>query len=63
MNHLQNLFIKFVTILLLGLLFYVFGPKAYGMLVPCPGIKPISPALEGEVLTSAPPGKSLMPDS
>ena len=29
-----------------------------GILVPWPGIKPTSPALEGEVLTIGPPGKS-----
>ena len=32
---------------------------ACGILVPQPGIEPESPALEGEVLTTRPPGKSL----
>ena len=30
----------------------------YGILVPQPGIKPMSPALQGEFLTTEPPGKS-----
>ena len=29
-----------------------------GILAPGPGIKPAPPALEGEVLTTGPPGKS-----
>ena len=33
-------------------------PKACGILVPQPGIEPMSPALQGESLTTAPPGKS-----
>ena len=50
--------IEFVTILLL---FYVlfFGPEACGLLTPRPGIEPTPAALEGEVLTTGPPGKSL----
>ena len=36
-----------------------FGLKAYGSLDPWPGIYPTPPALEGEVLTTGPPGKSL----
>ena len=42
------------------LLFYVviFGQEAYGILVPQSGIKFISPALEGEFLTTGSPGKS-----
>ena len=34
-------------------------PMACGILVPRPGIKPASPALEGGFLTTGPPGKSL----
>ena len=34
-------------------------PEASGILVPRPGIKPESPALEGGFLTTEPPGKSL----
>ena len=32
--------------------------RAHGILVPWPGIKPMSPALEGRFLTTEPPGKS-----
>ena len=38
--------------------FLFFGPEACGILALPPGIKPTPPALEGEVLTSGPPGKS-----
>ena len=37
-------------------------PRAYGILVPQPGIEPVSPALEGRFLTTGPPGKSLFVD-
>ena len=33
-------------------------PEACGILVPQPGIEPMSPALEGGFLTTGPPGKS-----
>ena len=36
---------------------WFFDHKAPGILVPQPGIEPGSPALEGEVLTTGPPGK------
>ena len=40
-------------------MFLVFWPKkACGLLAPRPGIKPAPPALEGEVLSTGPPGKS-----
>ena len=53
-----KVFIEFVTILLL---FYVlvYGPQACGILTPQPGIELSLPALEGRVLTTGPPGKSL----
>ena len=35
------------------------GPVAYGILVPRPGIKPVSSALQGRFSTTGPPGKSL----
>ena len=35
------------------------SPEACGILVPRPGIKLLSPALEGRFLTTSPPGKSL----
>ena len=48
-----KVFIEFVTVLCL---FYVlvFWPLALQ-----PGLKPVSPALEGEVLPTGPSGKSL----
>ena len=57
MDHFKSL--EFVTKLLL---FYVLvlGPKAYGVLAPHPRIKLALPALEGEVLTTGLPGKSLL---
>ena len=33
-------------------------PAACGILVPRPGMEPVSPALEGRFLTTGPPGKS-----
>ena len=53
-----KVFIKFVTILLLFYVFWFFGHEAYGILAPRPGNEPTPPALEGEVLTTGPPGKS-----
>ena len=55
-----KVFIEFVTILLLFFLFFffswfLFGHEAYGILVPEPGIKPASPALEDRELTTGPP--------
>ena len=38
--------------------FWFFGRKSYGILAPQPGTEPASPALEGKVLTTGPPGKS-----
>ena len=48
-----KVFIEFVIVLLLFyvLVFWVFG------LAPQPGREPTPPALEGEVLATAPPGK------
>ena len=40
-------------------MFWGFGPKACVILAPQPGIEPTSPALEGEVLPTGPPEKSL----
>ena len=37
---------------------WLLGCKARGILAPRPGIEPAPPALEGEVLTTGPPGKS-----
>ena len=38
---------------------FFFGPKACGILAPWPGIEPAPPTVEGEILTTGPPGKSL----
>ena len=40
-------------------MFWPFGHKACGILAPRPGIEPATPALEADVLTTGPPGKSL----
>ena len=40
-------------------MFWLFGRKACGILTPLLGIKPAPPALEGEVFTTGPLGKSL----
>ena len=40
-------------------MFWFFGHEACGILAPQPGIEPAPPALEGEVLTTGLPGKSL----
>ena len=39
-------------------MFWFFGHEACGILAPRPGIEPTPPALEGEVLTTGPLGKS-----
>ena len=39
-------------------MFWVFGLETRGILAVLPGIQPVPPALEGEVLTTGPPGKS-----
>ena len=38
-----------------------FGHKAREILVPWPGIEPTLPALDGEALTTGPPGKYHVP--
>ena len=40
-------------------MFWVFGRKVCGILAPWPGIEPTPIALEGEILTTGAPGKSL----
>ena len=40
-------------------MFWFFGCKACRILAPQSGIEPAPPALEGEVLTTGRPGKSL----
>ena len=57
-------FIEFAITLLLfyGFVFFFFflegvGQEVCGVLAARPGIKPTTPALEGQVLTTGPPGK------
>ena len=59
MSTIFKTLIEFITILLLFYVFGFFGHEACGVLAPWPGIKPTTPALEGEVLTTWPPGRSL----
>ena len=40
-------------------MFWLYGHETHGILAPQPGIEPALPALEGEVITSGHPGKSL----
>ena len=40
-------------------MFWFFDPEACGILAPWPGIKPVPPAFEGEVLTTRPPQEVL----
>ena len=54
-----KVFIECVTILLLLVCFGFLHRKANGILVPLPGIEPTPPALEGELLTTGLPEKSL----
>ena len=54
-----NVFIDFVTILLLLFMFWIFfGHEACEILVPQPEIESTPPALEGKILTTGQPGKS-----
>ena len=41
-------------------MFCFFGPQPHGILAPPPGTDPSAPALIGGVLTTGPPGKSLI---
>ena len=41
-------------------MFCFLGHEACGILAPQPGTEPVPLALEGEVLTARPPGKSLI---
>ena len=42
----------------IGFVLFCFGHKPCGILAPWPGIKPTPPALEGEVSTTGPAGKT-----
>ena len=54
-----KVFIEFVILLLLLFMFWFLGQEACGIFALWPEIKPISPAMEGKVLTTGPPEKSL----
>ena len=51
-----KVFIEFIIILFL-FVFQFFGHKTSGILAFQPGIKPVPPALEDEILPTGPPGK------
>ena len=58
MDHLKNLYwicYNIASVLRVGF----FGHKVRGILAPQPGIEPTPSTLEGEGLTTGPPGKSL----
>ena len=59
MSTLFKLFIEFLTILVLVYVL-VFWPRGIEILAPRSGIEPAPPALEGEVLTTGPPGEPQM---
>ena len=52
----QCLYASFVKCVL----FFFFGHEACRILAPEPGIEPTTPVLEGEALSTGPPGKSLV---
>ena len=59
---LTNFFFKSLLSLLqhcFYFMFWFFGHEVCGILSPQPGLEPMPPALEGEVLTTGPPGRSL----
>ena len=60
MNHFCKAFTEFVKILLLFYVFVFSGHEACEILAPGQGIEPTLPSLQGKVLTTGPPGKSLL---
>ena len=46
--------------MLLGGFFFFFLPRVCGILALRPGMEPTLPILEGEVLTTGPPGKLVL---
>ena len=56
-----TIFKVFIEFVMIFILFYVlvFGLEACGIIAPQPGVEPTSYALEGEILTTGPLGKSL----
>ena len=59
-NHFCKAFTEFVKILLLFYVFVFSGHEACEILAPGQGIEPTLPSLQGKVLTTGPPGKSLL---
>ena len=59
MNCFLKVFVEFVPILLLFYVLFFFCLEACGILAPGSGIEPVPHALEGKVLTTEQPGKSL----
>ena len=62
MDHLFNIFIEFVIVLLLFYVlgfFFFFGPETCGIVALQLGTKLAPCVLEGEVLTTGQPGKPL----
>ena len=57
-----KIFIELATVLL-SFSVLDFGPRGYGILGPQTGIEYTPPALEGQILTTGPPGKSQGPHS
>ena len=53
-----KVFIEFIKTLLVFCVFGFVAPMHMGILAPRRGTEPPPPALEGEVLTTGPPGKS-----
>ena len=51
-------FLEFITVLFLFYVLIFLATRHVGILAPWLGIEPTFLALEGEVLTSGPPGKS-----
>ena len=61
MNHFLKRLYWIVTVLLRSyVLLFFFSHQTCGILIARPGIEPTPPALQGEILMTGPPGKSLL---
>ena len=60
MDHFLKSLLNLLQYCFCFMFFGFFGHKACRILAPQPGIESAPPALEGEVLTTGPPGKSLV---
>ena len=58
-DHFLKVCIEFFYNIASVLCLVFLASRHVGVLAPQPGIKPTPPALEGKVLTTGPPGKSL----